>query len=52
VGRIRYALAAGRERNIAARPGRSGRRLRERRLGREPGVTILFIYKRLWPDPG
>jgi len=23
-----------------------------RRLGREPRVTILLMYERLWPDPG
>ena len=41
--RIRYALAAG-----SGASSRSGRC----RLGREPGVTILLIYSRLWPDPG
>ena len=25
---------------------------RAARLGREPSVTILLIYKVLWPDPG
>jgi hypothetical protein len=30
----------------------AGPRRRPSRLGRQTGVTILSIYKRLWPDPG
>ena len=32
--------------------GDGRRRSGRARLGREPGLTILFIYSRLWPDPG
>ena len=34
------------------RPGRGVSRHGSGGLWREPGVTILLIYKRLWPDPG